>query len=225
MWSPVHADRTRVWLPPHKPHNPCCLLLPCVLSQGTLREALDRNSFCSKSSSGGSSEDALLLPDLRTVLPLAVDIMSALVHLHSEGILHGDLKAANVLLSEATAPEADDGSSGLAGAAAAGGRRALRLVAKVADFGLSTALEAERTHISHVHGVRASSSHQGQALRCSDSSSGCCAWQCACGCVPNMQRRLVYVVEQGQGWGGLCDPKTGTGRRWFQAPCTVPPYP
>lgn len=125
------------------------------------------------------------------MLPLLIDVASALLHIHSEGLLHGDLKARNVMLASggASAPDFTSDASLLgdpgverlprqlrrqleaaarAAAARAGGsmgcgaappgghpRRACRLVAKLADFGLSLSLGTEATHISHIHGVRA----------------------------------------------------------------------
>jgi serine/threonine protein kinase len=58
-----------------------------LLLQGTLREALDKRR--------------LLQPGQAVVAPAAVtlllrDVAAAMLHLHSEGVIHGDLKAANV---------------------------------------------------------------------------------------------------------------------------------
>lgn len=107
------------------------------------------------------------LPAVHLVLALAHDVACAMLHLHSEQIVHSDLKASNVLLTKANtfAPftaalgDASLGGSGdqpnpgscaallAAAQAAAGGR----LVAKVADFGLSLALDPSSTHVSHMH--------------------------------------------------------------------------
>jgi serine/threonine protein kinase len=113
-----------------------------LLLQGSLREALDRRLLCrptttaaGASSSSSSPPPTPLLP---LVLYLAHDIAAALVHLHAEGIAHGDIKAANVLLTSGgvvgearraawadTAPDAGGGSGGGVSAApvtaAAGG--------------------------------------------------------------------------------------------------------
>lgn len=115
------------------------------------------------------------LPAVHLVLALAHDVACAMLHLHSEQIVHSDLKASNVLLTKANtfAPftaalessdhEANSSNSSArskpdscavllaAAQALAGGR----LVAKVADFGLSLALDPESTHISHMHAVSA----------------------------------------------------------------------
>lgn len=57
--------------------------------QGSLREALDT----------GLLEDRLTgRPHYLTVLTLALGVSRAMHHLHSEGVLHGDLKCGNVLL-------------------------------------------------------------------------------------------------------------------------------
>jgi serine/threonine protein kinase len=84
-----------------------------------LRDALDRCALCG---AGGRP-----LPS--TVLSLAHDIASAMMHLHAEGIVHGDVKAANVLLTSSTSggAERDWSRMGLLPPAF--------LTAKVADFG------------------------------------------------------------------------------------------
>lgn len=57
--------------------------------QGSLREALDN----------GFLDDRLTSrPHYLTVLTLALGVARAMHHLHSEGVLHGDLKCGNVLL-------------------------------------------------------------------------------------------------------------------------------
>ena len=61
-----------------------------------------------------------------------VDIASGMAHLHSLGILHGDLKGANVMLKTSAASDHD--------------QRGFRC--KLADFGLSRILESNRTHVS-----------------------------------------------------------------------------
>lgn len=70
------------------------------------------------------------------MLSLAHDVAAAMLHLHSEGVVHGDLKAANVLLSKS----GDD--RGSAWTATIG----YRVIAKVADFGLAMPLGPNDTH-------------------------------------------------------------------------------
>ncbi|WIA15154.1 hypothetical protein OEZ85_001840 [Tetradesmus obliquus] len=96
--------------------------------QGTLREALDQKCFLRNSSNG------YLAPTIS--LSLAHDIAAALLHLHSEGVVHGDLKAANVLLTRG-----GEDCGGL-WAACLG----FRVTAKVADFGLALQLDPSDTH-------------------------------------------------------------------------------
>ncbi|KAF6253981.1 hypothetical protein COO60DRAFT_363306 [Scenedesmus sp. NREL 46B-D3] len=96
-------------------------------SEGSLRDALD----CGVLSKPGS----YLAPSV--VLTLAHDIAAAMLHLHSEGIVHADLKAANVMLTNG-----GDNANGT-WAAASG---ALRMTAKVADFGLALPLDPSDTH-------------------------------------------------------------------------------
>lgn len=126
------------------------------------------------------------------VLALAHDVACAMLHLHSENLIHGDLKASNVLLTHSNAPLISSGSgslggstgltaiapvpprqpcsaTGCAGSCARSGLSCLallaaqqaaqggRLVAKIADFGLSLSLAPGDTHVSHMHAV----SHRG----------------------------------------------------------------
>ncbi|KAI8466992.1 MAG: hypothetical protein J3K34DRAFT_524069 [Monoraphidium minutum] len=68
-------------------------------------------------------------PDMAKVLVRLRDVASGLAYLHSRNVLHGDLKAANVLLASSTAAP-------------------FGLIAKVADFGLSRMLKVGQTHRS-----------------------------------------------------------------------------
>jgi serine/threonine protein kinase len=134
--------------------------------QGSLRGALNQQRLVDPSS-------PYRLPAVHLVLALAHDVACAMLHLHSEQIVHSDLKASNVLLTKAntfapfTAALGDseyDASSGSTAKPGPDSCAALlataqtlaggRLVAKVADFGLSFALDPESTHISHMHAVR-----------------------------------------------------------------------
>jgi serine/threonine protein kinase len=69
------------------------------------------------------------------VLTTAIDVARAMLHLHSEHILHSDLKARNILLKSSGAD-----------------RRGF--VAKVADFGLSLRMDPNETHVSDMYQVR-----------------------------------------------------------------------
>ena len=88
---------------------------------GTLSTALKAGQISGQSSPGAP-------PDLETALRLAKEIAAGMHHIHTAGIIHGDLKANNVLLQRSV-----DGP-----------------VAKVADFGLSIKLEEDQTHVSGV---------------------------------------------------------------------------
>ncbi|WIA35332.1 hypothetical protein OEZ86_003786 [Tetradesmus obliquus] len=100
--------------------------------QGTLRDALDNGMLLRGRDSSSSSR--CMHPGL--ALGLAQDIAAALLHLHAEGVVHGDLKAANVLLTR--------------GGEDCGGLWAsclgFRVTAKVADFGLALQLDPSDTH-------------------------------------------------------------------------------
>lgn len=71
-----------------------------------------------------------------SVVDTALDIARAMVHLHSENIIHSDLKARNILLKSSGSEERG-------------------FMAKVADFGLSFRIDPAATHVSNVFQVRA----------------------------------------------------------------------
>ncbi|KAF8060547.1 D-xylose 1-dehydrogenase NADP(+) 2 [Scenedesmus sp. PABB004] len=104
-------------------------------SEGSLRDALDCGLLCKPGSCMAPS----------AVLTLAHDVAAAMLHLHSEGIVHGDLKAGNVMLTTSN----DDSGSSLVGGGArgwGGGSGGRPLTAKVADFGLAMPLGPADTH-------------------------------------------------------------------------------
>ena len=106
--------------------------------QGSLRDALDRGQL--------SGIAGYPLPAL--VLSLAHDVASALLHLHEGGIVHGDIKASNVLLTGA-------GADGMKAA----GMQWSSVTAKVADFGLALLLGPADTHATHYSRVRLAHVH------------------------------------------------------------------
>ncbi|KAG2500502.1 hypothetical protein HYH03_001280 [Edaphochlamys debaryana] len=67
------------------------------------------------------------------VLDVCLDVARAMLHMHSENIVHGDLKARNILLKS--------GGTG-------DGRN---YTSKVADFGLSLRIDPTETHVSNVY--------------------------------------------------------------------------
>ncbi|KAG2453178.1 hypothetical protein HYH02_002502 [Chlamydomonas schloesseri] len=96
--------------------------------KGSLQDALEQHAFMSSGDAGSGSTGAL---NLAAILETAADVAKALVHMHAANVLHADLKARNVLLK----------STG-------GGESGRGLIAKVADFGLSTRMERTETHLS-----------------------------------------------------------------------------
>ncbi|MEW5313559.1 MAG: hypothetical protein WDW38_005117 [Sanguina aurantia] len=78
--------------------------------------------------------------DYAGVLSTALDVARGLTHLHAESILHGDLKASNILLKSSL-----------------GDNRGF--IAKVSDFGLSTKIDASATHISMKAGGQGTLTH------------------------------------------------------------------
>ncbi|KAG2500643.1 hypothetical protein HYH03_001410 [Edaphochlamys debaryana] len=86
--------------------------------KGSLKDALDQHAFMQ----GGAL-------NLSAMLETAADIAKAMVHMHAASVLHSDLKARNIMLKS-------------------GGTGGRGVVAKVADFGLSTRMEHQETHLS-----------------------------------------------------------------------------
>ena len=116
--------------------------------RGSLRDALDGGAFrlpaaaasdgaepansssrgeAAAKSSGGSGAAAI---NYRAVLDTAIDIATAMSHLHGRNVLHSDLKARNIMLKTCGA----DGRG---------------VTAKVADFGLSVKMDLADTHLSN----------------------------------------------------------------------------
>ncbi|GIL61309.1 hypothetical protein Vafri_15698 [Volvox africanus] len=86
--------------------------------KGSLKDALDQHAFM--------QGDGF---NLAAMLETAADVAKAMVHMHAANVLHSDLKARNIMLK----------SSGTEGRG---------VIAKVADFGLSTRMEHQETHLS-----------------------------------------------------------------------------
>eukprot|EP00775_Hariotina_reticulata_P010053 gene10053-10209_t len=92
--------------------------------QGSLRQLLNKKDSFTRPD--GSR-------DMELILDTALDVARAMLHLHSENIIHSDLKARNILLKSS------------------GGADRRHFVAKVADFGLSMRIDPEATHVSNIY--------------------------------------------------------------------------
>ncbi|KAA6425511.1 MAG: kinase [Trebouxia sp. A1-2] len=94
--------------------------------RGSMEKACEQNRFKNK-------QDGK--PDMINIYKSLQDIAAGMDYLHTVGVLHGDLKGANVLLkSTATDPRG--------------------FMCKLADFGLSRVLDLDMTHIStHTYGT------------------------------------------------------------------------
>ncbi|KAI8467040.1 MAG: kinase-like domain-containing protein [Monoraphidium minutum] len=104
---------------------------------GSARDAEAQTWLIVEFCDGGTLADAVRTgrlgprgdPDPAKVLVRLRDVASGMAYLHARNVLHGDLKAANVLLAASTAAP-------------------FGMVAKVADFGLSRMLKVGQTHRS-----------------------------------------------------------------------------
>eukprot|EP00878_Enallax_costatus_P011777 GHUV01012293.1.p1 GENE.GHUV01012293.1~~GHUV01012293.1.p1 ORF type:complete len:661 (+),score=240.23 GHUV01012293.1:500-2482(+) len=126
-------------------------------------------------------------PQYLTVLSLALGVARAMHHMHSEGVLHGDLKAGNVLLKNEVVSPTVSSFGGWPGSNSEVTPAREVLVSKVADFGLACRISDQDTHISGVH--RGTLSHMspellvhGRASRASDVyAMGILLWEMATG--------------------------------------------
>ncbi|KAG2451229.1 hypothetical protein HYH02_003836 [Chlamydomonas schloesseri] len=91
---------------------------------GTLKAAVDQGYF--KGARGG-------LPNMPFLLAIALDVALGVQHVHSKGVVHGDVTASNVLLQ--AQPSRPQGC-----------------IAKVADFGLSVKLEPGQSQVNNLYG-------------------------------------------------------------------------
>ncbi|KAG2494464.1 hypothetical protein HYH03_007516 [Edaphochlamys debaryana] len=128
---------------------------------GTLKSAIDQGYF--RGTRPG-------LPNMAFVLAIAGDLAAGLAHVHSKGVVHGDITVSNILLqASATRPQG--------------------CVAKLADFGLSVKFDAGQTHTSHMYGgtphYMAPERTRGHLSRASDIyAMGVCLWEVYCGTPP-----------------------------------------
>ncbi|KAL0035971.1 hypothetical protein WJX77_009876 [Trebouxia sp. C0004] len=128
--------------------------------RGSMEKACEQNRFRNK-------QDGK--PDMVNIYKSLQDIAAGMDYLHTVGVLHGDLKGANVLLkSTATDPRG--------------------FMCKLADFGLSRVLDLDMTHIStHTYGTISYMPpellSQGKMTRAADVYSfGMLMWEMYTGC-------------------------------------------
>jgi len=101
-------------------------------SRGDLRGVLKRGGLEGQKRGADGEPNP---PHIPAALTLALDVASGMTYIHSMNIIHGDLKASNVLLAHrGDAP----------------GNEFTAHVAKIADFGLAKVLDNDATHMSGV---------------------------------------------------------------------------
>ncbi|KAF6260297.1 kinase-like domain-containing protein [Scenedesmus sp. NREL 46B-D3] len=153
--------------------------------RGCLQDAVERG-WLRESRSCVSGPVSLL-----AVLATAAEIASGMALLHSNGIIHGDLSAFNVMLSSAD-PAAAIGDRGF--------------VAKVADFGLSRTLTHGSKVVTKTYGtithMPPETLEHGVAGKAADVYSfGVLLWQAADGC--SFGVLLWQMVTGSRAWAGL----------------------
>eukprot|EP00884_Botryococcus_braunii_P017569 jgi/Botrbrau1/4496/Bobra.0220s0029.1 len=115
-------------LPPHPPWHRRGATLSDVMETLLISEYCDKGTLDRAVRKG-----ALLLandePNLEAIYRCLLDVAAGMLHLHSLGVLHGDLKGANILLKSSAADI-----------------RGFKC--KITDFGLSRVLEANSAHVS-----------------------------------------------------------------------------
>ncbi|GFR41984.1 hypothetical protein Agub_g2792, partial [Astrephomene gubernaculifera] len=147
--------------------------------KSTLRDALERGLF----KPGSSWSERLAM---RALLRTAAEVARGLLHLHDAGVVHGDLKPANLLLSSSVKD-----------------RRGF--TAKVADFGLSHVLPPTANSIlTDTWGsvaYMAPEAFSGKVSRAADVwSFGVCLWQMLTGQRPHagmQQAAVILGVSEG----------------------------
>ena len=113
-------------------------------STGALREVLDKGQL--EGQTGPRTP-----PSCGTALTLAYDVARGLAYIHDEGIIHGDLKAGNVMLSPragSKSEQTDDSAN----------------VAKIADFGMAKVVDADKSYVSMNGSVCGTSTHMAPEL-------------------------------------------------------------
>lgn len=141
-------------------------------SEGSLRAGLKQKLF---------TDPGTELLDFHKVLEMALDISRGMEHLHSTGIIHGDLTSKNVLLKSA------DSSSAIS-----------EVTAKIADFGLSVKVGVSNDPVQNYHAgtpfyVAPEVSTNGSLSKCSDVFSfGVLLWELY------HQRTSFEYVKKGQ---------------------------
>jgi serine/threonine protein kinase len=162
--------------------------------EGTLADAIE----------AGRLRDADGQPNLLALLATARDVASGMAFVHGAGVVHGDLTAANVMLS--------GHGSGTGG----GGRG---FVAKVSDFGLSAALPHGASEVTvQAHGAAYAMAPEVLSRRAASKAAdvwsfGVLLWQLCVGTQPWGGAGPATVIAS------VCVDRAGLG---FEPDCGVP---
>lgn len=106
--SPCHMEGERRWFTQESQRQTWVIMEYC--DAGSLWDAIRSGDLDMKSISGS--------PNYSSIIGIAMEVALGMSHLHKQGIVHGDLKAQNVMLKKSKTSER-------------------RLIAKIGDFGLS----------------------------------------------------------------------------------------
>lgn len=114
--SPCYINKNSIWSENYRKSETWVIMEYC--NQGSLWDAIRRGDFKLK-------EEQSNMQDHRKIIEVGLEIARAMGYLHKHGIIHGDLKAQNVMLQSSD-------------------RAPKQVVAKVGDFGMCRRLQLDR---------------------------------------------------------------------------------